>query len=253
MGKNRRTFVTALFLILGLTGCRIGNRIEQAAQPDTLSGLYGAEAKSFEACVVLSDDTVSCTPANTNLVPSEIGAVFSNPVGFIVDDTTGEAMFTNPFYSSDKAPWLPSFIDVTTRKIQYSGKDTESVVLTDWLPEEVNDCMVQLELNEEGALVDQDKGKVMYDAELSGRIQLSVEVLRVFAPIPDRPDECLAMREYLEDCYSDLNLCMGTGTPQNTARRAEVAGIYQLFVETNLIQPSQISDVVARYYKVTYE
>ena len=95
-------------------------------------------------------------------------------------------------------------------------------------------------------------GKIVYDAELSGRLELDIEVTRTFAGT-EEADECEDMRAFLEDCFIDANLCMGTGAPQNASRQAEVASLYYPFVEANVIRPDQISDVTTRRYTARYE
>lgn len=234
-------------ILLTLTGCRLGNRVQRAAQPESITGLYGTEPTSFEVCVGFKGGGEACVSPNTNLIPAEIGAVFSNPVGVIVDEKTGDALFTNPFYSSSNAPALPTFLELPAKTISFQGAGQQPTVPTEWLPPEVDDCITRLDVVETGVLTDKDKGKVMYESELSGRVELEVTVMRTFVG-----NECEDTIAFLEDCYADASLCMGTGPAQNSARQVEVAGLYHLFLESGAMLPSQIGGVIQRKYKVQY-
>ncbi len=236
-----------------MSGCRLGNRVEQAAQPEMVSGLYGTEAKTLEVCVTYLNQAEACAPANINLVPPEFAAVFSNPVGLVIDEDTGKGQFVNPF--GNNGPSLITELILPARTVSFTGGATMEIMGTgNWLPTAVNDCETGLEVTEAGSLNDVDKGTVMFGSELSGRLDLSLTVEKVFQKTSDNKFYCgTATLDFLEACFKNAADCQGTGAPQNTQRQAEVASLYTPYIESSLITPDQISEILIRKYTITYK
>ena len=74
-----RTFIRfgACVLMAGsLTGCRFGNQVVPAPNPDKISGYYESQPQELELCSQNSPTaTTLCAPVATNQTPAMIGSV----------------------------------------------------------------------------------------------------------------------------------------------------------------------------------
>jgi hypothetical protein len=246
---------TALILTLplctaGFTDCRFGNRVEQAAVPEEISGYYLTEPSRLWYCAQLSG-TENCVETNLSQVPGEIRAIFSNPVGFLVDEETGEAAIFNPFVASNDPPALNTRLDLATSAISHdaSSSPTQPIPLTlsNWLPTGFRDCGAILRIEQSGALTSTDAGRELYGERMKGRLSLDLRISRSYTG-----SECAQTLALFEECFLDAEQCLGTGSAQNTARREEIVQLYAPYLEQQVFEGTDFSSLEGVSYRVEY-
>ena len=244
------TLCTTSVMLLGASECRFGNRVEKAAEPAAIGGYYSTEPQQLIFCADAGTNE-TCVDTNIVQVPDEMKSIFTNPIGLLIDEKTGEAAFINPFDGSSNPPSLKTFVNLNTLAIQYEEYDPDAlfrITRSDWFPAGYSQCGYSLKIEETGQLSSVDKGKIMFGAEMSGRVSLDLQITRTFAGA-----DCGATLPMLQACYLDFNACLGTGVAQNQARQEEVFEVYAPYVENGVMTGNQISPITARRYRIKYQ
>src|SRR4051794_20756569 len=91
--QTRDLLALPLILSVTLSGCRIGNHIDQAVKPtDKYTGYYLTELKDLTFSGTTSQTVTKTAPLTSVL--SDISIVFTNPVALaLLDSYTGKATF----------------------------------------------------------------------------------------------------------------------------------------------------------------
>ncbi len=225
-----------------LTGClRLGNNVVQNENPDKITGYYESQAQSLELCSQNSPTAKTlCSPVATNLVPAMIGSVLTNPLALIVKDLSiGKAYFVG---LNESQPALPVYVDPKSLDLSFIGS-TGSEIL--WADEA---CTTKLYIEEEGAVI---RGKGPFTSgsklSLSGRVQLEVDVIRVFE------GSCSDSLTQMAKCYEHAKYCGGATDAENSANQAWVQSLFDAYIQAGTMTLADIPTVTRTAYHVSYQ
>jgi len=225
-----------------LAGClRLGNNVVQSENPDKVTGYYESQAQTLELCSQNSPTTQTmCSKVATNLVPSMIGSVMTNPLALIVKDlSTGKAYFVG---LNDSQPALPVYVDTKDLSLSFIGSTGSEVLWTD------ETCTTKLYIEEQGTVV-QGKGPFTSGSKLSlsGRVNLEVDVIRVFE------GTCSDSLTKMAKCYEQLKNCGGATDAENTANQAWVQSLFDAYIQAGTMTLGDIPTVTRTAYHVSYQ
>ncbi len=235
------TGLTAISISSMTTGCRIGNYVEQADNPDPYSGYYLTEPQKF-TYIVTTDATLQKSE-DLALIPETISQFITNPVALLVQDlSTGKGALTSPaFLSQNQIPSLPTRVR-SDYSIFYQG--TSSPV-TFW-----NDpnCITVLKLKEVGAITPQS-GLIPpagTTQSVSGRMNLTIQVLNLLS------GDCTKTLQDIARCYEDETNCGEATDTQNKKIHLAIKNIFDPYIDSEALQVSDFPKLTHYGYEATY-
>jgi hypothetical protein len=223
----------------GIFGCRIGNQIiqNQTQKEDQLSGFYLTQPHSLTFYVTTLNTRHQNAPIS--MIPSVISQHITNPVGLIMKDLiTGEAEIT----SADGTNAFPIFVN-QDRSLSFQGVTSKN---TFWMEP---DCKSFIEFSEFGSLGEDNSVADATNSEfpISGQMNLTIQMVTRFE------GDCRPTFQTLSLCYQDENQCGGLNSSENHELQAIVLDMFNPYIQSNVITPSEIADITNYAYEVSYE
>lgn len=244
LGTNWSSYIftgtLAVILSWALSGCRLGNHVEEGpTPPPSLTGYYETAPQQLTFCTTLKPDANTvCNEVSVNLVPGLISSVMGNPIAFqIMNDETGEARFFYPFGSGYT---MPVYVNKDTKELSYIGS-TQTEVL--WIDPA---CTTQLYLEEKG-MVNTGASNTVQGLTTVGRIALDIKVYSTYEGTCD--DSLLDM----ENCFFDSNQCGGADATENGVLQTAVQNMYNPYIQAGVIKAEDISNISSLGYTVSYK
>lgn len=231
------TIIVSWVFSSGLTGCRLGNHVEQLSQTDKVSGYYETQPQTLKFCA--THGSVDCKPATTNKIPGLLSQIFSNPVALILQNpSTGRAAFTRP---KGDGSALPVYLGSDGR-LSYLVSTSPQIIWKD------RACTGQLFLAESGKIL-KDTGPYTSGTSLplSGRIQLQVQVINSF------DGNCGPTLTALYRCYLSASQCGGTSPGENQQQQQEVQDLFGPYIDAGAMAPADIPNTSYLAYEVFYQ
>lgn len=221
-----------------LSGCRLGNRVQAATDPDQTTGYYETAPQALTFASNLVDQAVSRPPSE---VPDLVGAAFTNPVAVIMQDlATGEGAFV-PVDGTRYA--FPFYIDAqrriglaaTTQAVPVFGADTG--------------CTRQYSVLEDGKLTQAPgPSTVGFSRPILGRVELDIQVILSISG-----ENCAARMASVQTCYNDSSQCGGGDSTENEAIQAQYFSLFAPYIRAGVMSATQIGDVRSIGYEVLYQ
>lgn len=221
-----------------LSGCRLGNRVQAATDPDPITGYYETAPQSLAFSSNLVAQAVSRPP---NEVPDLIAVAFTNPVAVIMQDlATGEGAFV-PVDGTRYA--FPFYIDsqrriglaATTQKIPVFGTDTG--------------CTRQYSVLEDGQLTQAPgPSTVGFSKPIHGRVELDIQVI-----LSVSGESCDSRMAAVQACYNDASLCGGADSAENETIQAQYFSLFAPYIRAGVMSATQIGEIRSVGYEVLYQ
>ena len=220
-----------------MTGCRIGNHIQEAEVIDSYSGYYLTEIKELTFTATTTQSVRAPSPVSN--VPSDLSSVLTNPVAIILQDSaSGRANIE----SKDGKQTLPT----TISKDFTLFMDGSSSSKTLW---EDPSCQTYLELQELGQIIKSNDPLSLQgnSLPLSGRIQLKVQITNVIH------GNCTATLQTLLNCYQDANHCGADSTADNESIQSGLIAFFKPWIDSQAFLPTEIPNLISYGYEAVYE
>lgn len=250
------TGTMALLMSWMLTGCRFGNNVEEdsgggeTTQPtppsDQVSGFYVTVPRNLQYCVQFSDPNkkASCVSSSVHLIPSFITEVIVNPVAFAaLDYEEGRfALFDYDYPDQSNIPYFEIFADKGAKTMSYLG---ETGKMSFW-DQAKDQCTLNRRLALEGSYSFEDRGAEVNGKTIGGKMDLQINVGDFF-------EFCDASLSEMAVCYEDQNKCFPGNQTVARRRYQTVRSLFEPFVESGAIHPSEIAEIEFTLYEVQYE
>lgn len=227
---------TSLLLV---TGCRFGNRVENAPDPDPLTGYYLTAAQSLKICTTAGSEL--CHQADPRDMPPEIGEIMSDPVvGLAVDDYQTGASRLVGLNSGSPPPTLDVYLNAdSTLETYLSG-----LLLT---PFDFATCDIRLVLDGQGSRI---AGTFAAPADFSGTIKgkINMDFTLAYAF-----QNCTATElGLIKACYQAVGDCGGPSSNANIDRYQWITSLLDPFINTGSLNVADIDRIGKLAYTATY-
>ena len=235
----------ALLVSWFMAGCRLGNHTQNKTVPtDNVTGYYSMAIQKYSAHVQLKNVSAPVTSDNVplNTIPTLLQEIFSNPIGFMVQDlNTGKSAIFNPNSTPDANGSIPS-MGVTTDL----GSRTYS--LSDVTNSQFNsNCAENAKLAVNGSFNASDAGLKLGKFQIFGHTVLTLKMDTDFA------GNCDATMTVIMACYNDVTQCQQTTPADNQSLQDYFKSLFGLYISIGLITANQIQDVVSMGYELNYQ
>jgi hypothetical protein len=237
----------AIVLSWVLTGCRIGNRVEQnnGSTADTISGFYSTSPQTMEACVMKNGATdPNCTSLSTNSAPQALKDLMTDPVAVLLRDASSRtAHIFSPFATPDEEGSIPSFMvtaDLSRRTLTREKQVAPVALWFDAACQETGLTVINAAMNTQGA------GSSVGGFKISGRIQLKFESYVWLE------GSCAATTQAIADCLADVTKCRQTDAQENQVAQDFWRDYYGPYIDAGLIAAADIPTVKTLGYGIVY-
>jgi hypothetical protein len=233
--------IASLFTLLSMQGCRVGNRVSSTQSSDPVTGYYGTEPQSLKFCV--GGAAAKCSTGLLKDVPALISKHLTNPVALIMEDTnTGEAILTG--YTGVNSA-IPVWIDSDNKTLYY---------VNSFLPQSLwrnSTCNSHLFLEQTGEIIAGESISVPNSTRKTrGRVSLKLTLTYLFED--GLAGSCHDTLVAMSQCYNDVNLCGGVDSAQNQTLQLEVKTLFQPYISSQALSPSDIPKMNSMAYEVEY-
>jgi hypothetical protein len=229
-------------LLLTLSGCRFGNRIERAdtsaASQDPISGYYATQAQSVTFCA--ESATTECGQASASEIPTFIRATMTNPVILYLSDSDGSGLLL----ANDGSDYGIATTFKSLSEIEHvSQSDAETL----WLDPA---CTRTAILQEVGSFSANSSKRTMSDP---GSLSLTFTYYEMF------DGDCTATFTQLQACMNDATQCSETpGSPSETLEelaelQETVSNFFGPYLESGALNASDIPQLKTFAFEVTYQ
>lgn len=222
-----------------ISGCRWGNHVEKAANPDPISGYYETQPQTLQYCASSPKETCKALP--TNQLPALMAEVITDPVGFVVgDQASGNATIINAFEKQN-----PAGLAVELNKdFSISNAGHKTIKLD-------SNCVMHHFMEISGNLSQNPTTsiKVISGASfrIMGRLALFVRMSQSFE------GQCDTVMNLMNMCYEDPSYCWGGGAAANSQAHQEVLSIFDPYVMAGVLDSKAIAGATDLGFEISYE
>ena len=230
--------------LVGFSGCRFGNHVEESSQTDTVTGYFETKPYQLQMCAGLGGRETCGAISSTTPVPDFINNIFTNPTWMLVADATEKIVYLTP--PGGKGQYLPARYG-DDGSLSLPTSQTNAVQAR-------NDpsCVRYQEVTLEGKFA-RSSGPFETRTKYTpvGRLTFLVEVLDLFVPNCTNCSCTSTMTEY-QACYQDASQCGGSSAEANAVLQARAKAIFDTYVNAGIIRADQISSATGFSYTVDY-
>jgi hypothetical protein len=220
-----------------LSGCRFGNRVEEAVRPRGYSGYYRTAPQTLTFCSIHS--STDCAQAPVNQIPSLIANVMTNPIALISRDDTGSSAY---LAASDESGFaLPTLVDVASSSLSYVGQ-TSPVALWDDPA-----CTTRLYVDEAGSFTQSTSAGTLAGKPLSGTLAITLSITRTI------DGNCTASLTAMKSCYENESQCGGADSAENANLHEAVVAFFDPFIQAGVLPAANLTQASVLAYEVRYE
>ncbi|MEN9723766.1 MAG: hypothetical protein RJB38_1752, partial [Pseudomonadota bacterium] len=224
------------FLVL-LAGCRFENLVVPEEDPAKLSGFYRSEAQSMSICAILEGKDWRCADAATEIIPSVIQSIMTDPVYISANSTRAKAFL------------VPKTLDTTRyfeMKLSKAGDLSSEPVVGEskpmWSDQE---CLSQMQMAKDGRIAPSTPTKEG-DLSIAGRVELSIAVITALS------EQCGPTLLQLKACYLEAKNCPGN-TPQEQAdEQSAVQSYFSPYLSHGVLTVDEIPQLMSFGWEATY-
>jgi len=221
------------------SGCRFGNRVEFAPDPDQTSGYYGMTPVELQFCHTTT--TTTCRRTQTQAVPGFLANRLTHPIALIMTDLgAGEAQLINPFNVNYG---LPALVNISTGQVNFEG-----MRIPEWAAafsytdvDAESPCASKMLITLSAQITSARAGEAASGVRLRGSLGGNADVVTIFSG-----GECAQDLARAEACYLDSTACP-------PGARDEVVSMFGPWVESGVIAPEAISETASLSYLALYE
>lgn len=216
-------------LALGVSGCRLGNRIERPQSPYSETALR-TDIVEARACVALANETdPRCANIDVRLVPDLFREVLKSPVWLWNDSSQGVWLL---YQKSDTSKYLQVDVDPKTDEISFQGASSPSPL---W-EVDTDPCLEKLELIETGRVA-RNGSQVIDGVETVGTLDLNASWYRLYE------GKCEASLKDVAACLTSVSNCRQSTAEMNTKAQQAMNYRFAAFIESGLIAVDDLKDV----------
>jgi hypothetical protein len=225
-----------ILILLTLTSCRFGNRIEQQENPDKITGFYETALQSVSYCATTGSQV--CANVAVSQVPSDFPVVMSNPVILLMTDlSSGSARL---FSKEDNGYYLRTKV-FPDDKLSYSSVGGPG---TFW---EDPSCYNRIYDVQEGSFTRSTGQKSADGFPLSGTLEIK------FTHNATIEGSCGPTLQLISECYSDMTKCGGASMTENQLIQEAFQNFLNPYIQSGAMTASDIPNLTALGYEVTYQ
>jgi hypothetical protein len=235
----RRVVFLAVLAICVSSGCRFGNRIENAPQTDPISAFYETEPTDISYCATVSGST-QCQSGLNLAVPDEIGQAMSNPVLLYVYDLTIGLYQFIPTTGLNYAWPVYAQTDGTLQgyeaphPVPYLNSPT---------------CKITKSFEQSGRW---EKSNGPWTSGKQNQFPPSGRILINYQRIISFEQDCGAAMQQSLNCYNDFNACGESTLIKNQEKQIEIRGMFNPYIQAGVMTIPNISNISAIGYEVSY-
>ncbi len=230
--------------LLSFSGCRIGNRVEENSQTDTVSGYYETKPYQLQMCAGISGVEECGAINSTTPVPAFLDEILINPTWLLVASRSKKIAYLTP--PGGEGRYLPvQFGDDGTMVLPPSRTDAVQAR---------NDpsCVRYKEITLEGTFA---RSAGPFETQTAfvpvGRLAFLISVEDLFVPACTNCSCTSTMQEF-QDCYQDVTRCGSSSNEGNAFNQMIAKEIFDPYVNAGIIRADQISRTTGFSYTVDY-
>ncbi len=237
--------ILAIVLSWAVTGCRFGNSVTTAKNKDQITGYYEMRAQKIDLFTKLENEPSAREGVHSpNKIPAPIGSVTSNPSVLVMENLDTGLGFIGHYIQSKRVDWLPILISPSFG-VSTSGQGDR---FTAWGDQK---CVRQHFFQGSGSL-NQEAARLIAAIQTRGRIEMDLTFYNTYTGQNSHSD-CQASLASISQCYSDSTKCTGKSQQEKETQQRIQRLRFSPYIDAGIIDLSDLPNVEAMGYEVSYE